>query len=511
MMEPIPLKAPAGGVRRDQDPEDVSPTELAAAENMIYRDGNFQVRPGYKVFADDIGERPMGYVQYDLNDANQTVKVVQGTDQGWHALAGSTWNNITGTPLTGGITDQVVFRTFSKSGFTYLLGTNGTDDLKVWDGVSLTYRSASGNPPRARCMCVIFDRIVLGNLLSGGTPSPLAIDVSANKDFDAGWGSVLVALLADTEGEIVSMLEMGTQIAAILKTDAIVKLIAQESAQSPFRLEWVKVRTFSGPGSTLLSFKLTNGSIGCLGRDGIVSIFDGAAVSLLPYAVQKQIVSTANLARINRGWSVYDSDRRELWLVYPLIGSTEPNGGVMVNMTTYGVYPFRFPNLYVTAGAKIRTTSGLTIGDLTSSIGSLNMTIGEFASASAVRRFVIGESNGQSFEDSAYTDNGDPIPFFWESGVQGEAEKYRTITKIRHRFSPPPESQQISVELGTRNEGGNINYQVAQSIDVQANGKKITGHRTTAEYMGLRYSGQATQPIVYQGAAAYVAPRGTWR
>jgi len=503
-MEPLPIKAPTAGVRRDLDPEDISDGEMADAENVIYRDGSFAVRPGFAAFANDIDQRPTAYIQYLFNDG--TVKIVQGTTVGWRVLAGSTWTDISGTALTGSPTDQQVFRTFSKAAATHLLGTNGADSPKKWDGVAATYSPMGGTPPRARCMCVVFDRIVLGNLLSGGTISPLAIDVSANKDFDSGWGSELVALLADTEGHIVSMEEMGTLQAAILKSDAVINLIAQAGG-SPFRIQWIKAGV-SGPASSKLSFKMSTGEIGWLGSDGLLSLFNGASVQETPYRIQKQIVATANLEGFGRGWATYDSDRRELWLVYPLIGSFEPNGGCMINMHTLQVYPFRFPTLVPTAGAKLKSTSGLTIGDLTSSIGSIALTIGELASSSARRRLIIGDSGGQSFEDSGMTDNGTAIPFYWETPVRGQMERFTSIQRIRHRFTPTQGAQAVSLEVGKRNESGSISYGTPKTINLFSNGRKSTGHRVSAEYFSLRFSGDASQPVEYSGSAVYRTMRG---
>jgi hypothetical protein len=503
-MDPIAIKAPTAGVRRDLDPEDISDSEMAAAENVFYRDGNFAVRPGFTTFANDINQRPTAYIQYLFNDG--TVKIVQGTTVGWRVLAGSTWTDISGTALTGSATDQQVFRTFSKAAATYLLGTNGADSPKQWNGVAATYSAMGGSPPRARAMCVVFDRIVLGNLLSGGTISPLAIDVSANKDFDAGWGTELVALLADTEGHIIAMQEMGTLQAAILKSDAVLNLIAQ-AGTTPFRIQWVKAG-ISGPASHNLSWKMPDGSCGWVGKDGLVSLYDGASVHEAPYRIQKQIVSTANLEGFGRGWSAFDSDRRELWIVYPLIGSNEPNGGVMVNMTTMQVYPFRFSTLVPTAGAKLKSTSGLTIGDLSSSIGSFSLTIGELGSASSVRRFVLGESGGQSFEDSGLTDNGSAIPFYWESAVRGQMERFTSVQRIRHRFTPTDAAQTVSLQLGKRNQSGSVTYGAAKTINLFSNGPKATGHRTSAEYFSLRFSGSASQAIEYSGSALYGRKRG---
>lgn len=499
------LKPPVLGVRPDLDPENVDDKSLVAGENVINRDGDFRTRPGFTSFADNVHEVPMAYIQYDHADGNP--RTVLGTQRSWRRLTGNVWTDISGgVPLNGGFTEHIVFRTFSKANATWLLGVNGADNMKKWDGTSPAYADVGGSPPRARCMCVVFDRIVLGNLLTGGTISPVAIDVSANKDFDAGWGSQLVALLADTEGPIISMEEMGTLNAAILKSDSVYMLIAQ-GGTDPFRIQWVK-SGISGPASARLSCKLWNGGVAITGRDGLVSTFDGANVAPLPYAIQRQIVRTANLEKLNRGWMLPDSDRRELWIVYPLIGSDFPNGGMVINMTTLACYPIRFPAHHMMAGGKITTTAGITIGQLVGPIGSLSNTIGSFASTAVIRRLVLGNSLGQTLQEIGNTDDGAPIPFYWDTPIRGQTNQFHTIDSIRHRFKYTVNTQPVDVLVGSRDEGDAINFVSQTSIDLHNDSDKVTSHRFDAEYFGLRYQGNATEPVIYQGAMVDVKQRG---
>ena len=505
-MEPIPIPIPQGGTRLDLNPEYVPDGFLVNAENVIYRDGEFQVRPGLNVFADDLDERPMGYII--VNHSDGTLRVVQATTAGWYKLVSGAWVDITGTALTGSATDQNIFRTFSKAGATWLLGTNGGNTAKKWDGNTATYADIGGTPPRARTMMVIGSRVILGNLLSGSTISPVAIDVSNLNDFDTGWGSVLVALLADTEGPIMAMLEMGTLQGAIIKTDSIYMLIAQ-GGTVPFRIEWRRNMKLNGPPAPKLATVMDHGQPVWLGGDGTVNVFDGASISHLPYAVQKQITSIWNPARVNRGWLEYDSERRELWIIFPLVGNDDPNGGVLINMDTYQVYPIRFNTFKMSAGAKIQTFTGTTIGELTQPIGSYTQTIGDFGAAGSPRRMVFGEVGGQTYEDiGGPTDGGTSIPFYWETPVRGQMERYTTVGRVRHRFRPTVMSQVVDVKLGQRNEGGNIAYDAAQSINLSQSGRKSTGHRTSAEYFSLRFEGNASELVEYQGSMLYAAARG---
>ena len=508
MAKPILIPEPTRGVRPDLDPENVDDDALVSAENMIYRNGDFKVRPGLTTLADLINQRPLSYFQYQ--DESEATHVVMGTDQGWWLLGSSTWADITDPldPLTGASTDFPIFRTFPKSGTNYLLGANGKDSPKKYSG-SGTYAAMGGSPPNARCMAVLYNRCVLANLTSGANAHPGAIDVSNDKDFDAGWGAVEVTIVGSGK-PIRTVVEMSDFQAAIFQSDdkegEIHQLVAQ-AGSTPFRVEFVKSGT-SCPASQMLTAKLSDGSVLMVGRDGLVSIFDGASVNALPYWIQRQIITSCNPEKFSLGWCAYDSDRRETWIIYPLTGSNEPNGGVLLNMVTMQVYPIRFDTLLMTAGAKIKTSLGMTIGDLNVPLSQLTQTIGELGSSSAVRRMAMGASTGQTYQDLGFTDNGSAIPFSWETPVRGSIGRFATVGKIRHRFKPALATQNVSVQLGKRNEAGDVSYGTAKTIDISSTRRKITGHRVSAEYFGLKFSGNASQEVSYQGSAIEATPRG---
>lgn len=503
-MESIKISNPKGGVRKDKDPEDIADDELADAENMILRDGNFTTRPGFTNFLNDLNERPSAYIEFA---ASSSIKVVQGTNRGWWALGASAWTDLAGgVALTGTPTDQVVFRTFVRGGSAWLLGTNGADVPKKWDAIGASYANIGGSPPKARCACVLFDRYVLGNLLTGADASPVNITVSANKDFDTGWGTEQVIALGDTDGPLISMVELSQFQGAMVKSDALYLLIAQGDT-APFRAMLTKTG-ISGPGAPLLATKLSEGVCAWFAKDGLGSLFDGSSISPLPYAVQKAIADSMNPERMNRGWCSYDSTLRELWVVYPLLGSDEPNGGVIINMDSKNVYPIRFNGIKPTAGGKLRTATGISIGELNVPIGSITQTIGDLGSNTGLRHFVIGESGGRSLIDTGTQDMGLPIPFFWDSAVRGEAERFLTTTRQRHRFKRTMAAQLVSYQVGQRNEGDAISYRPAKSFDISSTRRKVTGHRFSAEYLATRYSGNATQPVTFQGATAYLVKRG---
>lgn len=504
-LDPLPIPPHTLGVVADADPEAMPLGALVAAENWIYQDGELRVRPGSTAFGNDINQRPSGLVQYKHNDGN--LRTVLATTVGWWKLTAATWSDISGTALTGSATDLNVFRVFQKAGATHLLGTNGANTMKKWDGNAATYSDVGGTPPRARTMMKLFDRIMVGNLLSGGTISAQAVDVCAFQDFDSGWGSVLVAIVGDEPGPIVTMQEMGNLTGAIYKEDELVLAIAQ-AGTVPFRFESRRAK-IPGPASALSVIAPSDGLHLYLSKDGQIMRFDGNDLVSLGNKFQAHINSTAALAQLGRAFAIYDSIHNFAWFFYPEAGAVDPMIGIAINLSNLSLWPFRLP-FSVSAAGVVNTNTGLTIGELPGTIGGLTQTIGELASANALKRLLIADTGGLGYEQRGETDGGTAIPFNYRTGRQplGNGRKYKTVNEIEHRFKKTPAAQNVSVEIGVSDSGDDEVLSTAQTVNLNDVGPYVTGHRHSGKYLSMRLSGSATQSIVYRGSAVAAVERG---
>ena len=503
----IEIGVPHKGVRRDLRQRDVPRNALWEADNFVIRNGIFRVRPGATVFGNDLNERPLGYVQYEHNDG--TIRTVQGTDKGWHKYNVGTgnWDDISGTALTGGDVNQVVFRVFQKAGATFLLSVNAKDSPKKWDGDAATYSAMGGSPPTAKCMAINSDRILLANLTSGGTQSGSAIDVSANKDFDSGWGSVLVLILADTPGDIVSMMEMGNLVTAILKSDAIYLASAQGGAV-PFRFDLKEASNDMGPVSPLAVIPGPGGTVIYLARDLTVKIFDGVRARSISKHIDDHLKKTVDRNRFNRAFLIWDSERQEIWVIYPQTGSNDPNVGVIINIKTFAMWPISWTSLLPSAGISMFIETGTTIGDLQGTIGQQTGTIGDYASQ--VRRTVLGDKGGISHEDIGSDDAGTAIPIHAETGLDnlGDARRFKTLKDVFHLLSQTPSTQNITVKIGTSSNGQGRTLSAGKTVDLSDTPPFVTEHRITAQEFSVRYEGSATQPITGDGMSISGQMRG---
>jgi len=505
----VEFRIPTSGVRADLDRPDVGPRALAEGDNWLVRDGEFIVRPGTKTFATDTNQRPMGYVQYEHNDG--ALRTVKGTIVGWwkYVPGSNTWSDITegGKELTGTILEQTVFRVFQKAGTTTLLGVNGKDVPKKWDGDTATYLDMAGSPPKAKCIAISADRILLANLLSGGTISPVAIDVSANKDFDSGWGNVQVSLLADTPGDIISMMELGNLVTAIYKTDAIYVSVAQ-GGPAPFAYQLKRAAKGLGPVSPLAVAQGPEGIHVYLARDSTLKIFDGVAPRSLADHIDKHIKKTIDEDNSDIGFIFYDENRKEVWVIYPSVGSTNPNAGFILNIKTLALWPISWGTLRMTAGASLFVDTGLTIGDLTGTIGSQSGTIGAYGTR--VRRTILGDIGGESFEDVGNTDDGVAITTLWETGVSdgGQSRQQKTVKEIFHQFPKTANTQNVTVKLGKALDGQERVLDAGKVIDISGTPPFVSQHRQTGNGFSLRIEASTTEPVKYKGAAITSTKRG---
>src|SRR5271157_6021122 len=168
----IPIPIPIQGQRADLDRKDVPLGAAFLLENWICREGKFQVRPGYQALGTALADQPTRMITYYNSLGN--FSTVVGTLAHWYLWNLSTldWTDITdpANPLHGDNSVRQRFRTFltGTPPINYLVGVNGySDNPKKWDGVSQYYADVGGSPPKANCIAVSFNRMLLGNYAAG--------------------------------------------------------------------------------------------------------------------------------------------------------------------------------------------------------------------------------------------------------------------------------------------------------------------------------------------------------
>ncbi|MHC4361689.1 MAG: hypothetical protein ACYSTZ_02590 [Planctomycetota bacterium] len=488
-----PIPKPTQGIIKNVPATTIGFDGLVDAKNWIYRNSNFFVRPGLTDFADDINERPMGFIQYD--HANESDRFVMGTTLSWwHYNSGAgTWTDLDGAanPLTGGNTAHVMFRTFESGGTVKLIGVNGVDAPKIWTGAG-NYADLGGGPPAtASSIAIAADRV----LMSEGD----SLYYSGNLD-ETDWTAGAIRL-AETPGNIIGMLEFGNRATAIYKDDSIYMAYAQVDLIAKFRIELVRAG-IPGPVSPAAIFPLAEMGLHCYLSDaGAVMLFDGGAPVSMGDHIQTHIRQTRDYDLRKRSHGFYDPLQNEIYVFYPTIGSSDVNSCVVIDFETRAMHYYVFDNHTITAGCAATLTDAMNIGEFPV-INNISLTFGEMDRGSG--GILLGDTGGQVYHHAGLTDDGSAVQHHFETGLKmlGERRRYGMMHASDHLFGLASGSQDISIQFGVSDYGEAPVYETAQTIDIGAEGPYWLSHRLPGRLYALKMSGSASKETYWIGSEA---------
>lgn len=426
----VPIPLPVNGVLADQSLRLIGGLGLADSYNWIYRNGRFTNRDGYtrkSTAGTGFGggqpsayERPMGIVTYGADIETQSIVV--GTNKGWWVFdTDGTLTDITDRDdeLSGTLkTEQVVFRVLDTGdpdlggggSAPYLIGVNGVDTAKYWDGdTDSDYIQIENNSQQtmvAKSVIALFDRIIYLNVKwgEGADEYPDGLVFTEYLEFD-NWLATSIVRLADTPGYIVGGMEFGNQAAAIYKSDAIYMCSAIGQPNAPFRFD-LKLANIAGPVSPLSIVAINNGLHAFLGKDGDVVLFDGSTTRSLGPHIHAHFQKYMDFERQDQAFGFYDYSRKELFFFYPAYNSDDMYNAVMINLTNPNLptlWPMQY-NMPFCCGKVVVINESRTIGRLPGSIGGLEGAIGDFGSYTPVA--MIGSAIPETLDSGTATAGG---------------------------------------------------------------------------------------------------------
>jgi hypothetical protein len=468
---------------------------------------------------------PMGMCAFEaVTGSPITVMSTNGSwweldgDLKWAPVSGAVWSDDTG-PVSVSPSAQPVFRVFdgalggdSLSDDRYLIGVNGEANSMYWDGsgsaaeINLNNGESPDLTLVARCVAVSNNRILYGNI---GDNLPDTIywteDLTITEWAPAGVTNQV--RLADTPGEIVTMLEMGNLQTVIYKTDAIYMAIGQ-GMSPPFRFE-LRTASVDGPASPLSVVALSDGMHLYLSASGDVILFDGVRPRSLGSNLQSYIQGTMSVDASGRSFAMYDKEHKDVYFFYPPYGGGGGFHCVVVDVSGElpVLWPMRF-NQEITAAGRLILNISKSIDQLgPDPIDSLPGLIDEFGSNRPVLAVLNGA--GESFVFEGYTDAGVSIPHHLQTGLYdlGSITQWLTVKEIDHLFDASS-GETIDVELLTTDFGGETVSDGIQTVDLIRGARKLSSHRATGRLFSMRMSGESTGKTVWLGSEASVAVRG---
>jgi len=493
------------GVRHDRDHFDLSEGEARDALNWIRRDRRLTTRPGLTKIGTDTIERPLALFQYDHDDENGRIVCV--TTIGFYLWdkATSAWVDKTGgTPLTGTASSEVVIRTMNYGGERVIIFTNGIDVPKKWDGVTAAYEDLGGTPPECACLSVAFNRLLLGNILGGASPSEQSVDISEYRNPDAGYnGTVQQQYLLDSNGAIRVMESIGNRRVGVYMDDAIY-IGTAVGGEFPFRFDLAYKGT-EGPVALRGLTPTPDGHI-YLARDGTLRLFNGSTLSVVQRdttddRIHAFVRDTQNYDDRSKSWLAYDPILNELHVHYVLVGSDDIYGGFILNMSDLSLWPMMW-DVPLPTGIHARLIGGKAYGETVGVYSSYPVAYEDFETLKNV--VIVQDDDGQLYEVLGNTDAGSAISHYIETGIKpaGDPRKSAVIRYANHLIEPTSSHQTIDVQFGSSQFGEDRTLETAKTIELgvaPGRRRRETFHRLRGSMFSLRYSGDVTAPIEWRG------------
>jgi hypothetical protein len=507
----VVIPPPVEGTRYDRDHLDLAESEMRQSKNWIRRNGRLITRPGISLVesSDAIGETPTSIIQYTHPD--EDGRIVVATVDGWHLWNGDgTWTDITGNALTGTRSSPTIFRTMDTGTNKYLLGTNGVNIPKVWDGDAATYSDMGGSAPSAKCMAVAFNRVLLGNITSGANASPQAVYVSDYRDPDNGWGNIIQFLL-DVDGDIVAMESIGNRKVGVYMEDGLYLATAIADLQS-FRFD-LHSKGIAGPASSKACIATPYGHI-YLAMDGTLRVFNGSSLNVLQRneeddRIHAYLRATMSYDDRELSWLAYDQYYNELHVRYVEVGDETVLGGFIVNMADLSLWPIRFPNHELCAGVAGRIISNILYRDVIGTYADQTLNYADFGQVR--NRVVAVDSDGKLYEFNGNDDVGLGVNHYLETGLRfaGDPRQKFVIRHANHLLEPTVQSgQQINVQFGASQRGEPRVLETAKTLQIGAGDIAETHHMLRGSMFSLYLSGTAWAPIEYRGSQVVADPVG---
>lgn len=135
------------------------------ARNVVPFAGGYYPFPSAQVVSDDIAKYARGAISATASTG--TSYNIAGDETKLYSLASGTWGDVTRAGGDYACDDEDVWD-FAKFG-DVVIATNGADEVQAITLGSSNFDDLAGSPPKAKCVAVIGDFVMLGNLESAPT------------------------------------------------------------------------------------------------------------------------------------------------------------------------------------------------------------------------------------------------------------------------------------------------------------------------------------------------------
>jgi len=401
---------------------------------------------------------------------------------------------------------------------TYVICANGNDRVVAWDGQSTSKAERAGqNAPFAKTICISGGRVLAGNVRFADPytdlVAPLAVvysDTFLSQGF-RNWHPELAIRLADTAGEIVKLLEMGTLAVAAYKTDAAYMLVYQ-TGNNPFRTQ-LMASSIAGPVSVRACTPLTENTHMYLGNDGGIHVFDGSYPRDFSPTISATIQSELDLNYKERAFLAFTPRLNVALAMYPTKGSDgRVNRGMYIDIARQAGWPFEWDGSIFdfTGGAAVKTIDDYEVHGVTI---RMNEVASALASGQVLQPdFFFGDTSGVTYamDEAAQDDAGEAILARLRSGLTefGGLDQFHILKEIEFIINRTNHPHTLDVEIWSSDYGIDAKPVAHDAINLFADGPYASEIREKGRFWGYGLDISAFEHVVLSGAYASVAGAG---
>jgi hypothetical protein len=515
---PYPLTVPTGGVRYDLLPHEVPPGSLADSKNVIVSHGRLIPRPGLTaLLTGAFGEQVVGGIYYKTAGGLEKVVAMGLTTVKVANFSTNTWDNITGTALSGSADDQGRFIIWPEGGVKYVLALNNVNGPKEWDGAAATCSALTGLSQwtTAKDWAVLSNRLLVGNTVEGAVRYPYRLRFS---DFNtrSTWQAVNLIDLSDTNDDIVAVRALGRTSAAILKEQSQWICVGQTGV-FPFRVELQD--TQPGPASPNAVIERF-GILYYLGQDGSAYSFDGVRTAHIGEPIRKKVQANLNMSTVGRVHGFYRQADRSLYWFYPTTNNN-PTEAVSYQLDTQRWFHHALAvGIEATASWPFRLVSSLSwdalpVGWTWDTISTDYPAWDSFLS-SATQEELIGSTSQVYRVTDTGNDSGSAIDASWDVWRAYEPGKRARADALETFFKQTSSSVTGTIKIGTTDSlATDPTYpaELQQSFDLSDTSRHLldTATATTgtgtgtpeAQFIATQHAVSGTIPWEWRGATLY--------
>lgn len=511
----VRLVPPKAGVLEDVRPVDVGLSGFVRSKNVVFLDGRLVVRKGLTMLippdanGNQITGHPVKIFRFfdRIGDPHLLLITTKRIyEYNGAAPPNAAWNHIpildrgTQIELSGTLSNRVdcAVWDFGEPDGVGVIIANGVDGLVKWVPSSSNAELLFGTPP-CKSICVAGNRVVGGSPRLGTVSNDRAVTFSDPLSAHSGWSEFVV--LSDTPGPIVAVRPMGNLAFAVFKTDAI----------------YIAQLTRTGVGGVPFAFSLrVSGIDGPIGRDAIcdsglggyfyvglsggVYLFDGVSVKSLGDNIRRYISKRLNFAVGEMVSASFDNRYNLLYVMFPRVGEMVPRSGVAIDPSSGALWPLDYGDVNVYQQSVCDVPMTVRIAELVDPLSSYNTTTFDSLTLTQPSHVFCGDASAL-YTESGSTDNGQPIPFLFETGVSdlidvlavGEEDPYyaegsKIMTFCVHQMRYNKDAgDTVMFNISSGSNPGNVNLSV--TADVTASNGNVTHTRISNQFYSFGYEG----------------------